>query len=234
MCINIIYKLVNTANNKVYIGQTWETLEERWDHGWGYESCRYLQSAIDKYGKDKFRYEVLTIAHTQEIADYWEVYFIERYNSREHSIGYNLRGGGSRGKFHHTADTKRKISESKTGTQLSEEHKQKISASLIGPLNHNFGKPKTIEALTKQSASMSGENNPNYGKPRPKETREKIAKAQSGEKSSRAKLTKDNVIEIIRLLRLGYSQRKIAKMFCVTQAAIGKIHTGESWKDVER
>ena len=52
------------------------------DYGWGYKSCRYLQFAIDKYGKDSFRYELLTVAHTQEIADYWEIYFIEKNNSR--------------------------------------------------------------------------------------------------------------------------------------------------------
>ncbi len=234
MCINIIYKLINAANNKIYIGQTWETLEERWDHGWGYKSCRYLRSAIEKYGKDSFHYELLTVAHTQEIADYWEIYFIEKNNSRDHSIGYNLRGGGSRGTFRHTADTKKKISEAKTGAILSEEHKQKISAKLMGSLNHNFGKPKTAGTLAKQSASMSGENHPFYGKSRPKSTRDKIAKAQSGEKSSKAKLTKDNVIEIIRLLKLGYSQRQVAKMFQVTQATIGNVHTGKSWKDIER
>src|SRR5580658_6339316 len=124
MHINLIYKLINKANNKIYIGQTWETIKERWDHGWGYKTCRYLQSAIDKYGKDNFRYEIITVAHTQEIADYWEIYFIEQYNSRDHNVGYNLRGGGSRGKFHHTEETKKKISKAKKGKPLSEEHKQ--------------------------------------------------------------------------------------------------------------
>ena len=229
MCINIIYKLTNTANSKIYIGQTWDSLEERWDHGWGYKSCRYLQSAIDKYGKDSFRYELLTIAHTQECADYWEIYFIEKFNSRDHGVGYNIRGGGSRGKFHHTIETKRKISEAKMGTILSEEHKQKISTSLLGPLNPNFGKPETAKHLSK-----SGDKHPGYGKLRLTTTRDKIAKAQSGEKSHKAKLKANDVIEIIRLLKLGYSQRKIATMFNVTQANIYKIHTGKSWKEIER
>jgi group I intron endonuclease len=200
----------------------------------GYKSCRYLQSAIDKYGKNNFRYEVLTITHTQEVADYWEIYFIDHYDSRNHNVGYNLRGGGSRGKFHHTEKTKRKISETKKGTKLSEEHKQKIAAQMMGPLNHNFGKPKTAESLAKQSAAMSGKKHPGYGKRRSDTTKNKIAQAQSGEKSSKAKLTKDNVIEIIRLLKLGYSQRKIAKMFHVTRTTISKIQTGQSWKEIER
>ncbi|MGI0058912.1 MAG: NUMOD3 domain-containing DNA-binding protein [Nitrosotalea sp.] len=48
---------------------------------------------------------------------------------------------------------------------------------------------------------MSGENNPHYGKPRSPETKHKISMAQSGEKSSKAKLTKKDVVEIIQLLK---------------------------------
>lgn len=92
---NTIYKLVNRKNDKVYVGQTWKTLEERFDNGEGYKSCPYLNNAIKKYGKDNFEYTVIAICYTQEIADKIESVFIEYYNSRNNLFGYNLVKGGA-------------------------------------------------------------------------------------------------------------------------------------------
>lgn len=234
MCINLIYRLVNKVNNKVYVGQTWDSLKDRWDNGWGYRSCTYLQRAIKKYGKNNFRYELLVVTHTQEMADYWEEFFIRKHGSRNPNLGYNIRGGGSRGKFTHSQETKDKIAKSKLGKKLTAEHKRKISLSVSGPLSPNYKRPKTPEQLRKQSISMSGENNPHYGKPRPQETRERISKAQSGEKSFMAKLSKDDVIKIINFLKLGTAQREIAIMFGVSQSTINNIHMKKSWKEIER
>jgi group I intron endonuclease len=89
-----IYKLTNRINQKVYVGQTWKTLEERFNNGEGYESCPYLYNAIKKYGIDKFSYEVIGICYNQEIADKMESVFIEYFNSRNRLFGYNLVRGG--------------------------------------------------------------------------------------------------------------------------------------------
>lgn len=51
-----------------------------------------------------------------------------------------------------------------------------------------------------------------------------------GEKNGCAKLTIDNVIEIRRLLKLGYRQKRIATLFGVSQAAISKINLNKGWK----
>ena len=54
-----IYKITNTVNNKVYIGQTKQDPNKRWrghknaiKNGIG---CPLLQKAFNKYGADKFR-----------------------------------------------------------------------------------------------------------------------------------------------------------------------------------
>lgn len=89
-----IYKLINRINGKFYIGQTWQTLEERFNCGEGYSSCPYLYNAIKKHGPDKFEYQVLAICYEEEIADKLEEVLIEFYGCRNRNIGYNLVRGG--------------------------------------------------------------------------------------------------------------------------------------------
>lgn len=120
--IALIYKLTNAINGKVYIGQTWQTLEERWHNGFGYHGCKHLDAAIKKYGKENFAYTVLTVASTQEVVDYWEQYFIERYNSTNQKIGYNMTNGGFGVGRTFSANHKRAISKALKGRKLSNEH----------------------------------------------------------------------------------------------------------------
>src|ERR1700676_2962873 len=93
----IIYILRNTINNKIYIGQTRRLLKKRLNNYT--KNQPHIYNAIKKYGKNNFYYEVLTVAHTQEITDYWEIYFIEKYNSTNLDIGFNLKTGGIKGNY---------------------------------------------------------------------------------------------------------------------------------------
>lgn len=129
-----IYKIANTVNEKVYIGQTWETMQHRFSHHCKPSSgCVYLRHAIQKYGKEHFSIEAVCYALGQKDADYWESHFIQKYDTTDHEKGYNLRDGGSNGK--HSEVTKKKISESQKGNTYrlgklaSEETKKRISQS---------------------------------------------------------------------------------------------------------
>jgi group I intron endonuclease len=93
----LIYKITNATNGKVYIGQTTKPLQERFVKHCNSKSCKHLRNAIDKYGKDNFTIELLTVCGMQETTDYWERYFIKRYQSNNRKIGYNIRGGGKDG-----------------------------------------------------------------------------------------------------------------------------------------
>lgn len=105
-----IYLLTNTVNGKIYVGQTWLPLHIRMGkEGSNYKNSLYLFSALQKHGADKFQYEVLAQCRDQESADYLEEHFINRYDSRNPQIGYNLKEGGSAGK--HSDETRKKISE---------------------------------------------------------------------------------------------------------------------------
>lgn len=53
------------------------------------------------------------------------------------------------------------------------------------------GRNHTSESITKMSESLSGSNNPNYGKPRSEETKKKIGDAQRGENSKNFGIVRD-------------------------------------------
>lgn len=54
-----------------------------------------------------------------------------------------------------------------------------------------------------------------------------------GEKNGRAKLTERDVLAVKELLELGYTQRRIAKMFGVACSTICYINQGVLWKCLE-
>lgn len=91
-----IYIIRNTINNKVYIGQTKTSVEQRWK-----EHLRHAQygkqiinRAMKKYGIDKFYIEMLETCDLEDL-DYKEMYYIELYNSTDKSKGYNISIGGN-------------------------------------------------------------------------------------------------------------------------------------------
>lgn len=158
MYLCIIYKITNSQNNKVYIGQTWNALKKRFrDHKYDKNSCIKLWHAFNKYGKDNFSINLITVCGTQETADYWEKYFITHYNSIKN--GYNIKDGGSRGKLSEKA--KRKLSNFRRGKKSSIETRRKISNALKGNKNNigNKGNSgKTLSEETKQKISDANKN----------------------------------------------------------------------------
>ena len=111
----IIYMHKNKINNKVYIGQTCQTVQQRWrSKGQGYQTCTKFKNAIDKYGWDNFEHIIIEEVDTPEEADIKEKYWIDYYNSVEN--GYNLSYGGN--KLH----------------SFSEEHKKNLQHSIINKI----------------------------------------------------------------------------------------------------
>ena len=95
-----IYIIKNTINNKVYIGQTRVSVEQRWK-----EHLRHAQygeqvinRAMKKYGIDKFYIETLEVCSV-DILDYREMYYIDLYDSTNKSKGYNVSIGGNTPRF---------------------------------------------------------------------------------------------------------------------------------------
>lgn len=88
-----IYKITNTINNKVYIGQS-SNIEERWKkHRYANDDFT-IHKAIRKYGIENFTFSILEECSKEYLNDR-EVYWINYYNSLEE--GYNMIPGGSNG-----------------------------------------------------------------------------------------------------------------------------------------
>lgn len=108
----IIYKATNIINNKVYIGQTTNTLEYRANqHLRETRSAKkkntYFHNAINKYGFENFTFEEIDSAANINELNKKEQYWIKYYNSTDKSIGYNLDSGGAN--CLKSESTKRKI-----------------------------------------------------------------------------------------------------------------------------
>ena len=138
-----IYTITNKTDNKTYVGQTVRELDTRWkDHLKKRSNCRYLKSAIAKYGVENFVFKLVCITFDNQLDD-MEIQYIQKYNCLVPN-GYNLRLGGNGGRIH--AETKQKISESlkltykngltpprpQLGKPHSEIHKKHLSECLKG------------------------------------------------------------------------------------------------------
>lgn len=77
----LLYKITNNINNKIYIGQTTETLERRFQRHIGYqlEDGTYFHRAIKKYGAEHFKIELIAEVANQEELDIIEIAYINSY-----------------------------------------------------------------------------------------------------------------------------------------------------------
>jgi group I intron endonuclease len=183
-----VYLLTNKVNGKVYVGQTWLSFEERMQKdGAGYKNSMYLYGALQKYGIENFEYSVLSKSLTQEEADKLEKFYIEKYNSLDHDVGYNLKEGGSAGK--HSEETKIKIGKgSKNRIRTNEEMNFIINLGKQWrdkkrePHTSNF-KDEISQKMTEWHA-----NNPHpmQGQHHTEEAKLKISEANIGKIRSRA------------------------------------------------
>lgn len=180
-----IYLLTNTVNGKIYVGQTWLPLHIRMGKdGSKYKNSLYLFSAIQKYGVDKFQYEILVECRDQESADSLEEHFINKYDSRNSQIGYNLKEGGSSGR--HSDETRKKISETlkAQATAWSSEELAKRVASIVGWWVGKERGPQTEEKKKRTTIFMKGwhtnNQHPMLGKHHSEESLRKISEASKG------------------------------------------------------
>ena len=107
--LGIIYVHTNLVNNKVYIGQSWQSLERRWiQHKSDAKTEKDIKTkasvpfwrAIRKYGPDVWDGQILSYAKTQEELDNLERIWVILLNARDRKFGYNVSNGGlGRGKW---------------------------------------------------------------------------------------------------------------------------------------
>lgn len=202
-----VYLLKNRCNTKLYIGQAWQSLDARWRIGYKY--CQKIYNAINFYGKDKFYYEILTFCATQETANYWEEYFINKYDTI--NSGYNIRLGGK-------------------NTQLSQITKDKIANSI------KKLPPRNIEYRNNIAKSKLGKKNGMFGVKHSEERKKQIGLLSLGNKFG-CKLTQEQANKIRQLYNEDNNLflKDLAKMFKVSRITIRNIilntvYIDHNWK----
>lgn len=163
-----IYRIKNKLNDKMYIGQTKRSIEQRFkEHVW---NKSLVGLAIIKYGAENFEVEIIEECDTQEQLDEREKFWIAFFNCMVPN-GYNLTRGGRGAKgYHHTLEAKLKISEKKKGHEVSPLTRKKVSAA-------RTGKKDSIETRKKKSAKLKG-NQRRKGIPHTPEEKMKMSTAQ--------------------------------------------------------
>lgn len=124
-----IYKTTNLINNKIYIGQHIAAEFDKYYKGSGV----MLTRAFKKYGKENFSCVLLEAVETKEALDARESYWIDKLNSRDSNVGYNITAGGEGTiGYQHTEEAKKKISSAKKGKPLTEAHRKAIGLASKG------------------------------------------------------------------------------------------------------
>ena len=194
----VIYRIWNISNGMSYIGQTVNLHKRISRHLNAQSGSPYLCNAIKKYGKDKFKYEILEANVDESHLDKLEILYIRFFNS-VHPYGYNLTKGGDgvRG-IKHSPEIRAKIGDASRNREHSPETRTKISMALKGKKRSPEAIAKTIEGKrgykhSPETRAKIGKGN--RGKKYSPETRAKIGDVHRGKKLSpetRAKISRGN------------------------------------------
>jgi group I intron endonuclease len=113
-----IYKITSIANNKIYIGQSVDIDERRYEHfrklNTNIHGNKHLQNSYNKYGESNFKFEIIEICEKQHL-NAREYYWINFYKSHLRENGFNIHMPTDDERVYELSDeTKRKLAEINT------------------------------------------------------------------------------------------------------------------------
>lgn len=202
-----IYTITNQIDNKLYVGYATNFRKRKGDHFANLNSNKHknihLQRAYNKHGKDNFTCELIEeceIKHLTSQENYWSN-LLDSHNSKK---GYNIRPTGIDTLVSHSQETRDKISKSKLGVKLSQEHCKNIGLSKTGITPSEETKAK-LRFKTQESC-----------------------------KKGSIKLKEKQVLEIVSLINKGIKSSKIAQQFNVTRHTIANIKYNKQWNFIDK
>lgn len=192
-----IYKTTNLINNRIYIGKRKGNFDTNY-----LGSGRYILNAINKYGKENFKVEVIEWCVDLDDQNQKEIYWISHYRNLEVPM-YNISNGGDGGDVYSKLSDEDKLKWRKNNNFCQgfsanrTEEKHQIALKIWKTRRENgtdtltdeqkehqrkihTGMRVSKETKEKLSKSLSGKNHPNYGKHLSAETKSKISRALKG------------------------------------------------------
>ena len=173
-----------TPSNRKYVGISCDPIK-RWRNGKGYEKNYIFTRAIEKYGWENIKHEILYDGLSEEEAKTIERKLIAEWNLTDAEYGLNLSGGGEGALSEHTKalmSQARKGNKYCVGRVLSDDTKGKIAESLRSyyavhggtftgrhhteetkeKLRNRIITPETRAKLRANHRGNSGVNNPSH------------------------------------------------------------------------
>lgn len=207
--ISCVYKITNTLNGKVYIGQTVDYRKRKVGH-FSYlrrnaHRNRYLQKSFNKYGESSFKMEIIKECAVDEL-DKLEIYYMRKYNSIDKTLGYNMVIGGNTNKSFPDY-IRKKMSRSQKGRIISEEHRKRIG---------KWHKGKTISPKDIEKANKTKKDN----------------QIQWGETNPNAVLTNDDVEKLIKDMLNGLTVEDVMKKYKCSRQTVYGITRNRTYKAI--
>jgi len=181
---HFIYLTTNLVTNEKYIGKHYGELDDDY-----LGSGTILKRAIEKYGKENFKREILYISKDYQENCQKEKEFIKLYNAVKDRTFYNISEGGDGGDIFHLlsieqqdaireAARERNLGEKnpRYGVHLSEATKEKIRQ------NRNTDYMQTEPYKKRMSEAVQGTKNGMYGRQHSEESKQKMSEAKKGKK----------------------------------------------------
>lgn len=152
----LIYKITNTVNNKIYVGLTEQTLEQRWHNHMvrlkrKIKNNYIIYNAMKKHGVENFSIELIEKCNSEEHMKQRETELIAELNTLPPN-GYNMALGGSVNNMKSPI-----VYENHAKITRSKEWRERVSKQWKDV-------PKTDEQKKLYSEQKMGEKNPMYGK----------------------------------------------------------------------
>lgn len=214
-----IYKITNIVNGRVYVGSTKNYRERRTRHFYELRHNTHcnqrLQNAFNKYGEDNFKIEMLTPVTPDEML-WMEQNFIDWLDSANRNVGYNIckiAGRPVHSGWHHSEESKRRLSRANTGKQRTLEARANMS-------------------IAQKRLFASGYIHPNKGKVFSGEEKEKHRIAMAQRRKAVIRIDKDGLER--QFVSLGDAERNTPKAnaWCISRCCRGLARTagGYTWR----
>lgn len=211
MSYGSIYKITNSINSKIYIGQTRQSPAiKRWhSHKWDALNGRTktaFANAIRLHGHEKFTFQIVCECSSLDELNRLEEEYILFFSSLSPN-GYNLMKGGSN--YERSKETLEKLRNSLKGRIIDEEWAKNIAEGHRGLKKSDETKQKIREA--------------HLGMRMSEESKEKIRKSHTGKKASP---------ETIR--KMSENRKGVPWSEKRRNASIGKKHSEETKQKISK